>query len=169
MKYYVISPDGTKYGPADADVLTQWISEGRINASTMVQSEASGESLAVSAVPGVFITVRPGEETASPTNWSQPPSHNPYPRNVQTNQMVQQQGSNEFILSWVFFGITFVTACCPILPGLGVYFASRAVQAGYPNANVAKIMNIVLLCLSGLGYLAYAAFIIFAITVGSSV
>jgi len=36
MKYYVVTEDGTKYGPVDVGNLTQWASEQRILRETML-------------------------------------------------------------------------------------------------------------------------------------
>ena len=39
--FKIIGADGKQYGPVSADQLRQWITEGRVNAQTLVQPEGS--------------------------------------------------------------------------------------------------------------------------------
>ncbi|HRJ27095.1 MAG TPA: hypothetical protein PLO61_06255 [Fimbriimonadaceae bacterium] len=191
MKYYVIAPDGSRYGPADEDTLTQWAAENRINPTTTLESEETGARMMASQAPGIIFTQptgpsmapplgpQPGSQPRSPgpsvhqpygtpgpgtpPNWSSSPNMSPYPRSAGS---ASQQGNNDFILAWVFFGVTFVGGCCPVLPGVGIFFANRAVAAEYPGAQLAKTLNIILFILSILGYAGYAALVGFAVAAG---
>ena len=49
--YKIIGADQKEYGPITADQLRQWISEGRINAHTKVQTEGAGVWKSVSELP----------------------------------------------------------------------------------------------------------------------
>ncbi|MBI2838212.1 MAG: DUF4339 domain-containing protein [Acidobacteria bacterium] len=49
--YRIIGSDGKEYGPITAEVLMQWIEQGRINARTMARKEDSGEWLPLSSFP----------------------------------------------------------------------------------------------------------------------
>lgn len=49
--YRIIGSDGKEYGPITADVLRQWIEQGRINAKTMARREDSGEWIPLSNFP----------------------------------------------------------------------------------------------------------------------
>jgi hypothetical protein len=49
--YKIIGADQKEYGPITADQLRQWISEGRINANTKVQTEGAGIWRSVSELP----------------------------------------------------------------------------------------------------------------------
>jgi len=49
--YKIIGADQKEYGPITADQLRQWISEGRINAGTKVQTEGAGVWKSVSELP----------------------------------------------------------------------------------------------------------------------
>lgn len=53
MKYYVIWPDGQKFGPADVDTLNQWIQEGRVTPTTELESVATMARLSAASVPGL--------------------------------------------------------------------------------------------------------------------
>ena len=53
MQYFVIGPDGQKFGPADINTLTQWAAEGRLTPATMLEDEF-GKQMPASELPGVF-------------------------------------------------------------------------------------------------------------------
>src|SRR5690349_228172 len=49
--YKIVGADGKEYGPVPADLLLQWIAEGRANALTKVLVEGSLEWRPLSAIP----------------------------------------------------------------------------------------------------------------------
>lgn len=49
--YKILGGDGKQYGPISADVLRQWIGEGRANAETQVQAEGTSGWAALGQVP----------------------------------------------------------------------------------------------------------------------
>jgi hypothetical protein len=49
--YKIIGGDGREYGPISADTLRQWVAEGRVNASSLVQREGSTDWIALGHVP----------------------------------------------------------------------------------------------------------------------
>lgn len=76
MRYFVIAPDGQKYGPADLNTLNQWVREGRVTQQMMLEGEDGLRMVAGSVVGLMF----PG----APTNYSQPPDGNVYAGNPYT-------------------------------------------------------------------------------------
>lgn len=87
MRYFVIAPDGQKYGPADVPTLNQWIREGRLNPQMMLEGEDGSRMVATSIAglmfPGTPDPVAPPNPYAQPpgpagTPYQQPPSGNPY-------------------------------------------------------------------------------------------
>ena len=62
MKYYVIWPDGQKFGPADVDILNQWVSEGRVTRDTELEAVDSGARLRAGDLPGLLFPM----EAAAP-------------------------------------------------------------------------------------------------------
>lgn len=73
MQYYVIAPDGQKYGPADVPTLNAWIAEGRLLPDTQLQDVATNAVMAASMVPGLaFPTSQPAAPYAAPTTPSAP-------------------------------------------------------------------------------------------------
>jgi hypothetical protein len=52
-QYFVLADDGTKYGPADIANLNQWIADGRLLPTTLLEQEGSGITFRASAVTGL--------------------------------------------------------------------------------------------------------------------
>ena len=69
MQYFVVWPDGQKFGPADVSVLNQWATEGRINADTMLESVVDGSRVKAGEVPGIVLPVT---SQASPSSEPEP-------------------------------------------------------------------------------------------------
>jgi hypothetical protein len=51
MRYFVLGPDGAPYGPADIDLLRQWVAEGRVAAETMLREEGSSREFRADQLP----------------------------------------------------------------------------------------------------------------------
>ena len=56
MNYFVIEPEGQKYGPANIESLNLWLFEERISALTLLEDE-TGNRVRALAVPGLRLTV----------------------------------------------------------------------------------------------------------------
>lgn len=85
MQYYVIAPDGQKYGPADVATLNQWAAEARLTPETQLEDTTTGARMSASAVPGItFPGAAPGFQQPQP----QPQS--PYQQPQQPYQQPQQ-------------------------------------------------------------------------------
>jgi hypothetical protein len=63
--YKIIGADQKEYGPITADQLRQWISEGRINAHTRVQTEGTGVWKSVAELPE-FAAALPASAPSAP-------------------------------------------------------------------------------------------------------
>jgi hypothetical protein len=57
MKYFVITSDGQKFGPADIVLLNQWIVEGRLQPSAMLEEEGSNLQVRASTLPALRFPV----------------------------------------------------------------------------------------------------------------
>lgn len=53
-QYFVIGPDGSKYGPADSATLTQWAAENRLNPNSMLEEAATGMRIEAQRVSGIL-------------------------------------------------------------------------------------------------------------------
>ena len=49
--YRIIGADGKEYGPISADVLRQWIAQGRANAQTKVRAEGTADWKLITEFP----------------------------------------------------------------------------------------------------------------------
>lgn len=172
MNYYVVMPDGQKYGPATEDVLTQWASEGRLSRESMLEQEGTGQRLPAGSVPGIVwpggvpdagMSMGMGQgmppsqpmqtmgyTPPQPNPYSQPPGYTPYQRGGQPGIPGQVPGQKEITWAWVCGALGLV--CCGIIaPIIGLVQAGNAEKLGHPSAKAAKIFNIVVLVLGVLG------------------
>jgi uncharacterized protein DUF4190/uncharacterized protein DUF4339 len=74
--YKVQGTDGRQYGPVSADVLRDWITQGRVNAQTMIQLEGSSDwkPIAQFAEFASALNIPPRTTAAPPVPPSLPPS-----------------------------------------------------------------------------------------------
>ena len=144
MQYYVIGPDGNKYGPADVATLKSWITENRLTPDSMVEDFNTGQRMKASAVPGLFegqtttATAGPTMGPATGTMYQNPPT----PGTVYNPGMVAgDNGQNDLTWAWIFGAASLL--CCGPLCIAGIMRANSAAAKGNPGANAAKIFNIV--------------------------
>ncbi len=142
-RYFVVMPDGAKYGPADVPTLNQWLSEGRVNAQSNVQEEATGETMPLGSVPGVIAAASAVKQPEYPQ--PQQPTYQqpnvPYPRLDPVAQS-GDGGKSSFTMSIVFSLIGFL--CCPVVfSSLGIYFGTKAKGMGHAKGQVAVIFGVV--------------------------
>ena len=152
MRYYVVTDDGQKYGPADIPTLNQWIAESRLLPTQMLEEEASGARFAAQTVTGLNFPV-PVTPTYAPGGEGGPgagsPTYSGYHRGS-GYQRPSEDGSRDMTPAWVLFGVGLLP--CPCFPypsialaAVGVYFANRARQRGHSQAAIALGLNIALL------------------------
>ena len=151
MDYYVIGTDGQQYGPATMDTLKQWVGEQRILPTTMLKSFANGQTLAASAVPGLFEI--PPPVAAAQQNWTQPPT--PYVR----PQQMYRVDDGKYDVIWALVRSTLALVFFFLLGGIGVFFAGYAVMyafrardKGHQHANLAIGISICALVLVLIGW-----------------
>ena len=63
MRYFVIGTDNQRYGPADVEQLTQWISQGRIDRSTLLIDAQSNQQLTAGSVDSLQSALRESDAT----------------------------------------------------------------------------------------------------------
>ncbi|MBS1704717.1 MAG: hypothetical protein JST40_02500 [Armatimonadetes bacterium] len=186
MRYYVVMPDGQKYGPADVDMLTQWANEGRLTPGTTVEVDGSGQRLSAQQVPGILWPNYGGPQMqqpmqppptpfAPPTSGPQNPyspgyqqapnQYNPYSQApspyTRPGAIPGDDGSKELRNAYVFSVLGLL--CCPLVfGGLGIWQASVAKQKGHPQAQSALTVAIVLTVIGfaiGIGFNTLSHFI----------
>jgi hypothetical protein len=60
--YYVIGAEGAKYGPADVPTLNQWVTEGRVHPTTLLEDVASARTMNAQEVAGLFFHSPQGQQ-----------------------------------------------------------------------------------------------------------
>ena len=158
MQYYVIAPDGSKYGPADVSTLKQWAAENRLSADTQLEDFGTGQRMLASAVAGIFSdqpTTAPGAAPNMGPATGSPYSQAPTMGTVynQNQQQVYDNGQSELTLSWIFSAVG-IFCCGLVFCLLGFWKANQAEAKGNPNAKSAKIFSIVALVI-WLGWTSY--------------
>lgn len=153
MQYWVIAPDGKKYGPADVPTLNTWVAQGRVTAQTRVQELASGDQMLASQIPGILLVPFSGSQNYN-TNYQ-----NVYPR--VPDPSYGKDWEKEILAAWLLGGVGIF--CCAFAAIFGVIKASNAQRAGHPGAQAPLIFNIVALII-GFGLLPM---ILRAINIGS--
>jgi hypothetical protein len=154
--YYVVLPDGQKFGPADLRTLNQWATEGRILATSVIEDAQTGQRLHASSMPGLVLT-----QTMGPNPYAAPGTMNPpQPYAAYTRPGMganSSAGSNDLTLAYVFgaLGIALCAMCGPVIgivfPILGLVYSKKAEDQGNPSANSAKVLNYIALGLQILG------------------
>lgn len=148
--YFVVLPDGQKFGPADLRTLNQWATEGRILSNTVIEDAQTGQRFQAGSLPGLQLTQTMGHSPyPAPGTMNPPNQYAAYTRpGTGGNSSV---GSNDLTLSYVFgaLGIGLCAMCGPVLgivfPILGLVYAKKAEDQRNPSANSAKILNYIAL------------------------
>lgn len=162
MEYFVIGPDGRKYGPASIDTLNQWAREGRLLPTSELEDSVAGTRLSAASVPGLVFGApqagpAPQQPYGQPTenvytqqqpqnpygqpqgNWSTPPGTSPYPRQ---GSPYAADAQSDITKAFIFGALGLI--CCPVVFSvLGIVNALRAKEKGHPTAQTALIFCIV--------------------------
>ena len=130
MRYFVIGEDGELYGPADIATLNDWIEQGRLAPTTMIQEEFGGARFAASLLEGLSFSAGYVH-----------PSSRPDP------------GDQEFKMAWVMGVAGFL--CCPAFGVIGLFYAVASKKKGHPKAIAAIVFCAIIAVIS----LAWSALI----------
>ncbi len=181
MKYFVLWHDGRKFGPADLETLTQWATEGRIQADTILESDADGSTTTIGelgiavAAPQVHL-LPPVTEHAPPTEQSRPTFEIPeeYPMGGGSPYPIESYYAGRKSDTSVAWGLIiggfvamFVFSCfCAFLSvgslgltGAGIYHANKGKRNGEPGAQAAFVVGIVAISFQALVLIAGAVFL----------
>jgi hypothetical protein len=132
LRYFILAPDGQQYGPADIPTINQWIAEGRIVPTTLLQPETSTMRVAASTIDGLI--------------WAENQTFKAYtPQAVSTGRL-------ELRASWVCLAGSLILCCMPdgfhVVAGIaGILFAVIAYRKGNQIALASLVLNLLLLAL----------------------
>lgn len=140
-RYYVLWPDGQKFGPADVQTLQRWAVENRIGPATLLEEATSGRHIRavdVSALQPVLNL----------------PINTPYPQ-AGFVPSTPSAGTTEVTIAWILGALGL--CCFGIgLGAAGIVLAVIAMQKGQRGAVAALIFNIVVIVLSVVGVAAFS-------------
>lgn len=139
MRYFVLAPDGQRYGPADIKTLSQWVEEGRILPSHELEEEGTGRRIPANMVAGVGFPQ--GQTQTRPTPPPDPFVQPPAPLATgfhaapnDTAKLIQ----NAWILGAAALAMFLGFGCCSPVTAIGSVVASAF---GFSYANRAKLMG----------------------------
>lgn len=128
MRFFVVSPDGQRYGPADLGTLGQWVREGRILPTHLLEEEGTGRRVQADQMPGLFQTTQ--------TTYQNPPSGSPFIPTPGMSSIVpsmeeEQLVSKAYNMGYIALalGLTVGACCMPLGLAAGVCAAVGASQA----------------------------------------
>lgn len=132
VRYFIHAVDGQVYGPVELDTVNQWIVEGRVVPTTLLQPENSQSRVAASTVPGL--------------TWAQGQSFTSYtPQQLSTAKY-------ELLGAWSCFAASLALCCLPfgvhISLGIGgMVLGVMAYKKGSALGLLALLLNLVLVLL----------------------
>lgn len=148
MQYYVVWPNGQKFGPVDVDTLRQWQLENRIDSQSIIENAATGQHMPASAVLGY------GPSTYSPPPPGQPPMYHgyyrpnaPYPFGTGA----KPAGTGETTAAYILGVLGIVGAVCalgicgmgPLANLIGLVLGIVGKSKNQPGAIGAIILNVI--------------------------
>jgi hypothetical protein len=149
LEYFVISPDGQEYGPANLDVLKQWVAESRISHDTLLRPTAGGEPVTAGSVPGLItVSAPPAVPPTIPPSPNSPYTAYPRANFSQAPQYVAPKTNDGMGVIWgvvirsilglvLFFALHGIGV---VFSGYALYYAFQAKQSGHRYGNVALII-----------------------------
>lgn len=160
----MVLPDGQKFGPADVQLLNQWVAEGRVLPTTMLEDSMSGRQIPATHVPGIQMLAQQPPQGHFPPPGQAPGQ--PYAGYYRGGMV--DNGHNDLTLSYVFgaLGIVVCFFCGifgAVLPILGLVFAQRAQKKGNPGSSGARVLSWIGVAL----YVVVLILFVFAFGVGA--
>jgi len=179
MNYYVIFPDGQKFGPADLNVLQTWVNEGRVTPDMDVEVVEAGERMKAMVVTGLTFPApaqpaapadtinpyaTPGASTGTPTGTENPYAQPAQPAGPGPDNQVYNPYQNPYprtggvaggddgsgdITKSYIYSAVGLLCCCPAYIGSFIH-AKRAAEKGNPGAKTAQTVAIVLVVVSAI-------------------
>ncbi|MBS1702785.1 MAG: hypothetical protein JST12_14065 [Armatimonadetes bacterium] len=138
-RYFIHAADGQVYGPVELDTINQYIAEGRVVPTTLLQPESSQMRVAASTVPGLA--------------WADNQSFKAYTPQVLSTAKYELAGS------WACLAASLVLCCMPIGVHIsfgigGIVLGVMAYRKGRMSGLAAMILNLFLVVFSVWSYRA---------------
>ena len=118
--YKIIGADGQPYGPVNGDQLRRWVAEHRVNAQTLVQTEASPEWLPLASFSEFASDLKAAPPTIAPPYSAANRASNKIPAGI-CGILLGALGVHKFILGYTGAGLIMLLVSllsCFILAGV---------------------------------------------------
>ena len=131
MRYYIHAVDGQVYGPIELEGINEWIAQGRVVPTTLLQPEGSQSRIAATTVPGL--------------TWGDNQTFQAYTPQALSTARYELSGS------WAAFAASVILCCLPsfgvhLTLGLGgLILATMAYRKGRVWAVVPLILNLAMI------------------------
>src|SRR5512135_755005 len=136
MRHFVHGPDGTKYGPADLELLKEWRADGRIAADTLLEPEVGGAAFPAKDLQELF-----PEEQERPSYGQADWGYVQYPTQDQSPAPGPQSQSYA-TATWILGGCS-VLVCPLLLAPAALICAIQAKSKGHPQGTVLILYAVV--------------------------
>lgn len=147
--YFVIGPDGSKYGPADVPTLSSWATENRLTSATEVEDAATGVRMTAAQIPGIVFPQATassssiyGGTVSNPTSTAgysgaANPAYASYPRDGMSGGSEESKKKATWAIVLSIVG----TFCCCIGNIVGLVLAYQAKNEGAELGKTAVIVG----------------------------
>ena len=106
MLYKIIGADGREYGPVAAEQLRQWVTDGRVNAQTLVQPDGETDWKALANYPEVMPPVAPPVAPPAPSTTAKAPGADKKISAGICGILIGSLGIHKFILGYTSEAVT---------------------------------------------------------------
>ena len=141
----VTGMDGKEYGPTDLPTLKSWVAENRLAPHTILRDFATGQTMAASAVPGLF---------SAPNEAGVPPTGMAYPRNGAVQ--IPTAASGDFgggAFAWIVVRAILGVVLFFGFRGVGLVVAGSSLYSAYQLKEKGSKWGIPALVVSGVAVL----------------
>lgn len=145
MQYMVTGLDGKEYGPTDLATLKTWVAENRLAPTTVLRDFNTGQTMAASAVPGLFAQPDPNV----------PPRAAAYARPGTTYAPAatsSSEGGGTF--AWIVVRSILGALLFFVLHGIGLLVAGSSLYSAFQLHGRGSKWGIPALAISGLAVVA---------------
>lgn len=147
-QYFVVGPDGNKYGPADTATLTQWAAENRLNPTSMLEEASSGMRIEAQRVSGiVFPTAAGATGTPIANQYGETAVQSNYPRSYgaqPTEADLKKWNWGGFGLSWIWainhkywLGLLALLPCVNIV--MAIYMGIKGNEIAWQSGRFSSV------------------------------
>jgi TM2 domain-containing membrane protein YozV len=102
--YKIVGVNGQQYGPVGAEEIRRWIAENRVNAQTLVQTEARPDWMPLGSLPEFASELKPVPPTIAPPSPGASRASNKIPAGV-CGILLGSLGVHKFILGYTGAGL----------------------------------------------------------------